>query len=521
MTTPQPYTHLRVRKHIHAYAHTRTVNAHPRSHSQHTHRGTHACTHVYAHTHTHCDSSNASTATTIAAMSRTASGESNSLNVSADNMAFWQLAKPFYRLARAPSLEMDSASISTGSASRNTALGLLTSQLIRYYGSDLFSSTVNQPDLKKLVEKMNLSARMSLETWQLHVAQNKFNLYNSEVRRVMNSTLASALQTWKQHTANPEAARRRTTKDIGARALLRWLRKKLTQTFVVWQGLKNQVRGSRLYDGLQDRHGARKSSQHAPANSQKKAVLLATSPKVSRAEKIRGVFARIHKSRNTYQPASESAIEVFLSSSSTINCPAGAPLPRTATSFGPAIAKVQPLNNSNRRINQKLGEATKLPSLRSLPTDSVTGKNPGKSVLQGKTQLLLNRIHTAIDLNKLEITSKASDGGGAGRLKQAVKAVIIANRLFGITLVKCPVATVEISAPSASSRVASLSAGTEDAYSTTENIKISSYGSALLPNITASHTPMPKWQHPSRPQPCAVLHSSASQCQSRLYSHFF
>eukprot|EP00277_Geminigera_cryophila_P043936 CAMPEP_0173074204 /NCGR_PEP_ID=MMETSP1102-20130122/10867_1 /TAXON_ID=49646 /ORGANISM="Geminigera sp., Strain Caron Lab Isolate" /LENGTH=502 /DNA_ID=CAMNT_0013943207 /DNA_START=222 /DNA_END=1730 /DNA_ORIENTATION=- len=463
------------------------------------------------------------------AMSCTASSESKSPKVS-DNQAFWRLAKPFYRIAKAASLKMDSASTSTESARRSTALGLLTSQLIRYYGSDLFSLMVIQPDLEKLVMKMQLSARMSLETWQLHVAQNKLNLYNPEVRRVMNSTLASALQTWKQHSAEPEAARRRNMRDVGTKALVRCLRKRVAKTFVVWQGLKNQVKGSRLYDRLQDRHGARKSSQHAPAISRKNGFSLATLAGVSGgAEEIRGVFARINKSHNAYQPASESGIEGLPSSSNTINCPAGAnlptlarttsgaPLPRTTstphTSLGSAISRVQLLNRRSRRISQG-HEVAKNSLTRSLRTDPATIRSPGKS-LRGKMQLLLDQIHTAIDLEKLENTSKKALDGGVGRLKQAVKAVIIANRLIGITDLKCPVTTVEISAPSTLSRAASLSTDALEVY------KISSHGSALLPDVTSCHASFPKQKHLSTSQPRDILHSSASSCKRRLYSHFF
>jgi len=247
-----------------------------------------------------------------------------------------QELQPLYRLVRVATpqtLELESAGRDTSPTSlRNehpeTEAEQMTSKLIRYYSHHLLSLTVTTPILK-LQRMMNFRLQRALETWRARCVQHKFSMCSTDVQRVMNSTLAGALRTWKQRTAGPGALERRRMKLLQEKGIEHLLDRQLKKHFVAWQAQKKQVNCSRLHDPLRclqdrrrnslaslkpgpelawnkrlSRHQLSQLVQDVVPRSQQHLQTRCSAPTLGSEtgpDFIRGIFARIQKSRNAYQ----------------------------------------------------------------------------------------------------------------------------------------------------------------------------------------------------------------------------
>jgi len=127
---------------------------------------------------------------------------------------YWQLARPFYRLARLPSepgqlAEIVTPPIASPTKSRKDPVRLKTSKLMRYYGPHLLSLTVSTLDIGQLERKMNLRAKRALGAWRLCVS-------GRERAREMYASLRES-----EHTHARENERARAHKRERARASAR------------------------------------------------------------------------------------------------------------------------------------------------------------------------------------------------------------------------------------------------------------------------------------------------------------
>jgi len=281
----------------------------------------------------------------------------DALNSTGSAEAFWRIAKPHYWLVTAvspgspaatstpsdssPKLDTESKSAAATPRRKNRIReSLMTERLFRCYGKDVLSHALTF-NIDLLYRKTDLTIRHALECWRLHISHNKFSGCSTNVKRMVNKTLVSAIRMWKQHAVEPNPLERQRMRLLENKALVHRRKTQLTKCFSglqglsILQGLKKRSTDSWLHEQLkhaqlekkkpnchgrstlirtlnQEPRGSWKRTMSLDPNT-RRSLCSASTKYLNRTDKaaleqeaalemdLRNIFERIQKSRSAYQ----------------------------------------------------------------------------------------------------------------------------------------------------------------------------------------------------------------------------